>query len=127
MTRNCGVRVTYKRTLLPRPINSREPEFKPVSTDPAGGLCTRPEGQIFMDSLPPLAEEPLREAWAPAESNEAGEGAGTTGKQAWHKRKVFSDILNHTSKEFSDAQRDQWRALESFHDKYPTSDVVPTL
>eukprot|EP00965_Chrysotila_dentata_P056094 1859131-Pleurochrysis_carterae.AAC.1 len=48
MTENCGVRVTYKRTLLPKEINSHEPEFKPVSPDPRGGLRTKRKGQIFM-------------------------------------------------------------------------------
>eukprot|EP00965_Chrysotila_dentata_P095469 3155362-Pleurochrysis_carterae.AAC.1 len=93
-----------------------------------------------MKSLPPLSQEPPKEAWAPAEPGEAGEGAAaaaaaaststalaaataTSGKQAWFKKKVFSDIIKHTSKDFPPEHRDQWRALQSFHDKYPTSDA----
>lgn len=43
------------------------------------------------------------------------------------RRKVFSDIIDHTAKTFPQAQQDQWQALKAFHDEYPTSNSVPNL
>ena len=40
---------------------------------------------------------------------------------------VFNDILKHIAKDFTEGERDQWKALEYFHDLHPTSDSVPTL
>eukprot|EP00965_Chrysotila_dentata_P134178 4437093-Pleurochrysis_carterae.AAC.1 len=42
-------------------------------------------------------------------------------------RKVFRDILDYTTASFPAAQRDQWKALKSFHSNYRTSDVMPAL
>eukprot|EP00965_Chrysotila_dentata_P020064 663858-Pleurochrysis_carterae.AAC.1 len=124
MTENCGVKVTYKASLLPKEASSRVPEYRPVSPDPQGGLRTKTKGQVFMDSLPKLSEEPPKEPWKAAESGEGGEGAGRDG---WHKTKIFSDIINHTAASFPEEHLDQWRALEAFHDTYPTSDSLPNL
>eukprot|EP00965_Chrysotila_dentata_P038190 1268880-Pleurochrysis_carterae.AAC.1 len=77
-----------------------------------------------MDSMPCLCDEPEKEPWKPAEAGEGGEGSG---RDAWHKKKIFSDILKHTAASFPADHVDQWRALEAFHNLYPTSDSVPNL
>lgn len=40
---------------------------------------------------------------------------------------VLRDILEYRMKDFTPAQKDQWRAMKTFHDMYKTSDSVPNL
>ena len=76
-----------------------------------------------MKSLPDVASCALPiEPWLPAEKDEA-EGV----KKGWQRKKVMSDIRDHTAAAFPAAQREQWAALDSFHDRFPTADSLTKL
>lgn len=84
-----------------------------------------PEGQFLLTSLPNVATCALPiEPWKPAEQNDA-EGIGK--KDCWGRKKVMSDIREHVAASFSPAQKEQWAALDHFHDLYPTSDSLTAL
>ena len=142
LTQQHCVRVTYREGLTIDP-NSREPAFLPVTATAEGELCTCPQGQEVLQSMPPGSQRPTIEPWTFAEKS-AAEGARLAAEQSrkrsnsdkqkkadqpkvWHKTKVFNDIFNHHAKLMSPQDVDQWRALENFHDRHATSDCVPTL
>eukprot|EP00965_Chrysotila_dentata_P029042 965725-Pleurochrysis_carterae.AAC.1 len=98
--------------------------------------------------FPDVATSAEVKTWKPAEAS-AAEGLGfdnadreqqhhrpvarsptdvrRTSNKPWKNGKVFSDILNHSMLPLSAEQRDQLRALKSFHDMYPTADSMPRL
>ena len=85
-----------------------------------------------MQSLPSVSEPFTVEPWRFAEESDAeglSEGFRKTLKKGaiWHRKKVMGDIREHTATDFPPAQQDQWAALDTFHDSYPTSDSVPEV
>lgn len=88
-----GVRITWKRGLLPPERNNAEPEYKPIGMGDEGVVYTLPEGQLFMDSYPPLDTPPPREVWKAAEYSTSGERALTdaargVGAKPWKKESL---------------------------------------
>eukprot|EP00965_Chrysotila_dentata_P174454 5758594-Pleurochrysis_carterae.AAC.1 len=59
--RHGGVRVTWKRSLLPPECNDPEPEYKPIGMGDDGNAYTLLEGQLFMKSYPPFHTTPSYE------------------------------------------------------------------
>ena len=79
-----------------------------------------------MKSLPDVDRCPMPvEPWVAAEQDDA-EGVKKQ-KKSWMRKKVMSDIRQHTAAEFPAAQREQWAALDSFHDQFPSSDSLSAL
>ena len=84
-----------------------------------------PEGQFLLTSLPNVLTCSLPiEPWRPAERSDA---EGITKNSWWGRKKVMSDIRDHTALSFNLAQKERWAALDHFHDTYPTSDSLPAL
>ena len=90
-----------------------------------GELVTNKEGLLVMQSLPNVFTELPIEPWKPQEPDPE-QGVGR--KEAWHRKKVMSDIRAHTviDLEYPAKIQEQWAALDMFHDMYPTSDSLPT-
>ena len=123
------VRVHYRESIL-LPDNELMPPLKPVDFV-NGRFETRSSGYRFMLEYPKLSSGCAFEPWKPAEKEDVVEANkednAKKSHKPWGKKKVFSDILNHRMEGFTPSQRDQWRAIESFHSTYLTSDVVPAL
>lgn len=77
-----------------------------------------------MASLPDVLSVAPIEPWRPAEANDA---EGVSRKDSWQRSKVMHDIREHTASSFPAPQKEQWAALDSFHDRFPTSDSLPAL
>eukprot|EP00965_Chrysotila_dentata_P178876 5906915-Pleurochrysis_carterae.AAC.1 len=105
---------------------------------------------MLSGKLPRIDSPALFETWLAAEYSTKGEGgAGSrveqTGrarndanaaaeakrnkskKKPWQRARVFKDILEGSSTAFPADNRDQWRALNTFHTAYLTSDSLPML
>eukprot|EP00965_Chrysotila_dentata_P093127 3075830-Pleurochrysis_carterae.AAC.1 len=72
-------------------------------------IRTALEGHGIILDFPSLYDEPEIEVWKPANT---GEAKGVLSDKAWGKDKVFSDIIDHTAKEFSTSTQSQWAALK---------------
>eukprot|EP00965_Chrysotila_dentata_P090575 2989007-Pleurochrysis_carterae.AAC.4 len=70
-TVNGGVRVTYKKTLLPHLSTSSAPEYKPIELGPDEKLQTSKNGQDIMLSFPKLDVRAPIDGWKPANQNDA--------------------------------------------------------
>lgn len=120
------VRVTYQAA-LDDPENMVEAPHKrwhPLTPDGSGGLMTDPKGVIFMEPgvVMDLSVPAKVETW---KHGDIGDAEGLQKKDVWRKRRVMRDILDHRMVSFTKEQKDQWRALNEFHERYTCSDQVP--
>lgn len=118
------MKVTYNESLMPPPAG--EPRMRPYMYDEKGAKVTAPKGYMFMveDAVADLSCQAPSEQW---EHADIGDAEGLTRTQVWHKSKVLSDIIKHRMEGAPPAQCDQWKAMREFHERYTTSDSVPSL
>jgi hypothetical protein len=132
----CVCACSDKESLTTSASESRPYEYMPVG-NASSNYQPLPEGLIFMQdanasvaeqcsasdaSFPKLANDPGVDRWklgAPVE--------GVPDKATWQQQRVFRDILEHRMTDQTEEQKEQWRALHAFHNKFETADSVPTL
>lgn len=119
------MRVHYKEAIHDEdnPLTS---EWLPKTQTSGGDRVTDPKGLLFMCKgfAPDLSQPALPERW---KHGDVGDAEGLLKKDVWQKRKVMLDILKHRMTKFTPEQKDQWRALNDFHEQYHVSDQVPNL
>lgn len=118
------VKVKYKETLLDPPAG--EPAMLPVIYNEEGKKVMDPKGFLFIrENVQIDLQQPApKEKWRLGDAHDA---EGLQRRDYWHKSKVMSDILNHRMQDFTAEQKDQWRALNWFHNTYQTSDALPDM
>lgn len=118
------VRVTYKEAI--HDAEDVTDQWLPKLETSEGKLESDPKGLLFMsqDFVADLSKPAKIETWKHGDTTDA---EGLTKKDVWRKSKVLTDILQHRMTDFSPTQKDQWRALNHFHERFKLSDEVPHL